>query len=88
MSVLQPADLAAALAGCSQLTQLYPTGVEVPLELARADPPSLFRLYLRDSRGVTDSTLAGLPASLRYLTITGEQRQHVQAVDTRTAYYH
>ena len=81
MSVLQPTDLAAALTGSSQLTQLCLTGMEAPLERywrEAAPPDSLKELSLRDCSGVTDSTLASLPAvapQLMELTIGGEKRE-------------
>ena len=74
VSVLQPADLAAALAGCSQLTQLClagPDGSEMKWNLKG---PSV------TIRHATDSTLAfltGLADRLERLYIEGEQRQHV-----------
>ena len=78
-----------ALAGYSQLTQLYPTGLEAPLQqcLPRTGLAGLRHLHLRSCRGVTDETLASLPdlaPALKGLRIAGEQRQHAQAIDIRT----
>ena len=78
-----------ALAGYSQLTQLYPTGLEASLQqcLPRTGLAGLQWLVLRSCRGVTDETLASLPdlaPGLTGLCIAGEQRQHAQAIDIRT----
>ena len=77
------------MAGYSQLTQLYPTGLEAPLQkcLPRTGLAGLQCLVLRSCRGVTDETLASLPdlaPGLGRLDIAGEQRQHAQAIDIRT----
>ena len=88
MSVQQPAGLAAALAGCSQLTQLYLTDMEAPPELPLAERlPDLKRLKILNSSGLTDAwleSLAGLQLpSLKWLYISGKLRQHVHAIDIR-----
>ena len=82
VSVLQPADLAAALAGCSQLTQLYPTesGASTKLLSLRRD----WNSCTVSIRQLTDTILAALPEDVTELSIIGEQRQHVQAVDITT----
>jgi len=73
VSVLQPADLAAALAGCSQLTQLClagPDGSEMKFDLKGP---------LATIRHATDSTLAlltGLADRLERLDIEGEKRRN------------
>ena len=74
VSVQQPADLAAALAGCIQLTQLClagPDGSEMEWDLEGWFGPKA------TIRHATDSTLVGLADRLKILIITGEQRQHV-----------
>ena len=78
-----------AQAGYSQLTQLYPTGLEAPLQqcLPRTGLAGLGSLDLRSCRGVTDETLASLPdlaPGLQQLRIAGEQRQQAHAIDIRT----
>ena len=75
-----------ALAGYSQLTQLYPTGPGAPLESAPSD--EWFWAGLSVSiRHVTDTTLtAVLPALASRpveLHLIGEQWQHVQSIGIR-----
>ena len=75
-----------ALAGYSQLTQLYPTGPGAPLESARPKRWAT-NCLLVSIRHVTDTTLtAVLPALASRaveLHLIGEQRQHVQSIDIR-----
>ena len=75
-----------ALAGYSQLTQLYPTGPGAPLESARPVRWTSYGLFV-SIRHVTDTTLAALLPALASraveLHLIGEQRQHVQSIDIR-----
>ena len=54
----------------SQLTQLYLTGLEAPLENCWPEEPLLYLhiLCVRDCSGVTDATLARLPELAPRLT--------------------
>ena len=67
-----------ALAGCSQLTQLYLTGLEAPLENCWPEEGLRYLndLFVHDCSGVTDVTLARLPGLAPRLTglfLSGEQ---------------
>ena len=75
-----------ALAGYSQLTQLYPTGPGAPLESARPKRWISGTLFV-SIRHVTGTTLTALlpalPSRPVELHLIGEQRQHVQSIDIR-----